>query len=54
MTLDRCRKKQATAEATADFSTAAAKCAASGRNDGLWVVGKKVTAKATTDFLGSA
>jgi hypothetical protein len=53
MTLDRWRKKQATAKATADFSTAAAKCAASGRNDGLWVE-KKATAKATTDFLGSA
>jgi hypothetical protein len=28
-------EKQATAKAKADFSTAAAKCAASGRNDGL-------------------
>jgi hypothetical protein len=36
MTLD-AEKRQGR---TADFSTAAAKCAASGRNDGLWV-GKK-------------
>jgi hypothetical protein len=46
-------QEHATAKATADFSTAAAKCAAFGRNDEVW--GREqtmttATAKATADF----
>jgi len=35
----------------ADFSTAAAKCAAFGRNDGVWVGGARKTGNGNSRFL---